>query len=230
MSQSGRPYGNQNISAFGPLQRLRPGRCSASAARQAAPSTTPQLLGGPTTASGSLSRPSMWSRHPARQVVRTNPAFRFVNVYRVVSNLGVDFGGPDRSMRAVSYTPKLTPSDVTTPHCSVHDLDAAKQTRLPTDDELFDPRGNRSKSLRGTGDTIMIDPPPLPASGGAPVPCKRWYPHCIVGGGCEAAYAADRAHRHQSAVNSCRPGWWVAGARLSTTANAAGWASWPRPP
>ncbi|COX02524.1 putative CoA transferase subunit beta [Mycobacterium tuberculosis] len=28
-----------------------------------------------------------------------NPAFRFVNVYRVVSNLGVfDFGGPDHSM------------------------------------------------------------------------------------------------------------------------------------
>ncbi len=45
-----------------------------------------------------------------------NPAFRFVNVYRVVSNLGVfDFGGPDHSMRAVSLHPGVTPATSATP-------------------------------------------------------------------------------------------------------------------
>lgn len=99
----------------------------------------------------------MWSPASATtRWIRTIRAFRFVNVYRVVSNLGVfDFGGPDHSMRAVSLHPGVTPGDVRdATSFEVHDLDAAEQTRLPTDDELhliravIDPKSLRDREIR----------------------------------------------------------------------------------
>ena len=42
-----------------------------------------------------------------------NPAFRFHDVYRVVTNLGVfDFGGPTTRMRARSLHPGVSPDEV----------------------------------------------------------------------------------------------------------------------
>jgi acyl CoA:acetate/3-ketoacid CoA transferase beta subunit len=85
-----------------------------------------------------------------------NPAFRFVNVYRVVTNLGVfDFGGPDHQMRAVSLHPGIRPEDVEeNTSFEVHDLDKADTTRLPTEDEqkllreVIDPKALRDREIR----------------------------------------------------------------------------------
>jgi acyl CoA:acetate/3-ketoacid CoA transferase beta subunit len=85
-----------------------------------------------------------------------NPAYRFVNVYRVVSNLGVfDFNGPDHQMRAVSLHPGITPEEVAeNTSFEVHDLDKAETTRLPAERELelirtvIDPKSLRDKEIR----------------------------------------------------------------------------------
>jgi acyl CoA:acetate/3-ketoacid CoA transferase beta subunit len=85
-----------------------------------------------------------------------NPAFRFVNVYRVVSNLGVfDFAGPRGTMRALSLHPGVLPDEVgEATSFEVHGLDEAGETRLPTDDELrlirevIDPKALRDREIR----------------------------------------------------------------------------------
>jgi acyl CoA:acetate/3-ketoacid CoA transferase beta subunit len=85
-----------------------------------------------------------------------NPAYRFVNVYRVVSNLGVfDFGGPDHSMRALSLHPGVTADEVREATTfEVHGLDEAEKTRQPTAEELdliqnvIDPKSLRDKEVR----------------------------------------------------------------------------------
>ncbi|CCK61690.1 cholesterol ring-cleaving hydrolase subunit IpdB [Mycobacterium canetti] len=149
-------YGNQNISAFGPLQH-----------------PTRQMFGVRGSPGNTINHAtSYWvGNHSKRVFVEAvdvvcgigydkvdpdNPAFRFVNVYRVVSNLGVfDFGGPDHSMRAVSLHPGVTPGDVRdATSFEVHDLDGAEETRLPTDDELrlirevIDPKSLRDREIR----------------------------------------------------------------------------------
>jgi acyl CoA:acetate/3-ketoacid CoA transferase beta subunit len=90
------------------------------------------------------------------KVDANNPAFRFVNVYRVVSNLGVfDFGGPDHSMRARSLHPGVSPDEVReATSFEVHGLAEADETRLPTDEELrlirevIDPKALRDREIR----------------------------------------------------------------------------------
>jgi acyl CoA:acetate/3-ketoacid CoA transferase beta subunit len=85
-----------------------------------------------------------------------NPAFRFANTYRVVSNLGVfDFGGPDHTMRALTLHPGVSPDDVReATSFEVHGLDDAEETRLPTEDELhlirevIDPKALRDREIR----------------------------------------------------------------------------------
>ena len=84
-----------------------------------------------------------------------NPAYRFANIYRVVSNLGVfDFGGPDHTMRALSLHPGVDPGDVAAnTSFEVAGLDEAPPTRLATGDELalireqIDPKGLRDKEV-----------------------------------------------------------------------------------
>jgi acyl CoA:acetate/3-ketoacid CoA transferase beta subunit len=85
-----------------------------------------------------------------------NPAYRFTDVHRVVSNLGVfDFGGPDRTMRALSLHPGVEAADVRdSTGFEIHGLDAAPPSRLPTGDELelireIDPLALRDKELKG---------------------------------------------------------------------------------
>ena len=85
-----------------------------------------------------------------------NPAFRFANTYRVVSNLGVfDFGGPERTMRALSLHPGVSAEEVReNTSFDVDGLDGADASRLPTDDELrlirevIDPKALRDREIR----------------------------------------------------------------------------------
>jgi len=149
-------YGNQNISAFGPLQQ-----------------PTRQMFGVRGSPGNTINHAtSYWvGNHSKRVFTETvdvvsgigydkidadNPAFRFVNVYRVVSNLGVfDFGGPDHTMRALSLHPGVSPDDVReATSFEVHGLDEADESRLPTDDELrlirdvIDPKALRDREIR----------------------------------------------------------------------------------
>ena len=149
-------YGNQNISAFGPLKQ-----------------PTRQMFGVRGSPGNTINHAtSYWvGSHSKRVFTDTvdivsgigydkvdpdNPAFRFVNVFRVVSNLGVfDFGGPDHTMRALSLHPGVSPDDVReATSFEVHGLDEAGESRQPTDDELrlirevIDPKALRDREIR----------------------------------------------------------------------------------
>jgi acyl CoA:acetate/3-ketoacid CoA transferase beta subunit len=149
-------YGNQNLSAFGPLQH-----------------PTRQMFGVRGAPGNAINHAtSYWvGNHSPRvfcdavdvvcgigydKVDPRNPAFRFTDVRRVVTNLGVfDFGGPDHTMRAVSLHPGVTPDDVrAATSFEVHGLADADRTRLPHSDELewiqkvIDPKGLRDKEVR----------------------------------------------------------------------------------
>lgn len=149
-------YGNQNLSAFGPLQH-----------------PTRQMFGVRGAPGNTINHiTSYWvGNHSKRvfgdsvdivsgigwdKVQPDNPAFRFVNVHRVVTNLGVfDFTGPDHQMRAVSLHPGITPDDVReNTSFEVHDLDSAETTRLPTAEEQelirerIDPKSLRDREVR----------------------------------------------------------------------------------
>jgi len=149
-------YGNQNISAFGPLRQ-----------------PTRQMFGVRGAPGNTINHAtSYWvGNHSPRVFCETvdvvsgigydkvdpdNPAFRFVNVYRVVSNLGVfDFGGPDHRMRALSLHPGVWASDVRdATSFEVYGLDEADETRPPSDDEVhlirevIDPKSLRDKEVR----------------------------------------------------------------------------------
>ena len=83
-----------------------------------------------------------------------NPAYRFANIYRVVTNLGVfDFNGPE--MRAVSLHPGVTADEVAdNTSFEVHGLEEAETTRLATEEELkllrevIDPKSLRDKEVK----------------------------------------------------------------------------------
>ncbi|OBJ78366.1 CoA-transferase [Mycobacterium gordonae] len=149
-------YGNQNISAFGPLQQ-----------------PTRQMFGVRGSPGNTINHAtSYWVGNHAKRVFTEtvdivsgigydkvdpdNPAFRFVNVFRVVSNLGVfDFGGPEHTMRALSLHPGVAPDDVReATSFDVHSLDEAVETRQPSDDELrlirevIDPKALRDREIR----------------------------------------------------------------------------------
>ena len=149
-------FGNQNISAFGPLQH-----------------PTRQMFGVRGAPGNAINHAtSYWVGNHSKRVFceavdvvcgigwdridPENPAFRFANPYRVVSNLGVfDFGGPDRTMRTVSLHPGVSPEDVrANTSFEVDGVDEAEETRLPTDDELrliravIDPKALRDREIR----------------------------------------------------------------------------------
>ena len=106
-------HGNQNLSAFGPLQH-----------------PTRQMFGVRGAPGNTINHAtSYWVGNHSKRVFcdsvdiisgigwdkvdSDNPAFRFVDVYRVVSNLGVfDFSGPGNTMRAVSLHPGVDPDEV----------------------------------------------------------------------------------------------------------------------
>lgn len=149
-------YGNQNLSAFGPIQQ-----------------PTRQMFGVRGAPGNSINHATSYfvGNHTKRvfadsvdivsgigwdKVDPVNPAYRFLNVYQVVSNLGVfDFNGPEHQMRAVSLHPGVTADEVAdNTSFEVHGLDAAGETRLPTADELqllrevIDPKSLRDKEVK----------------------------------------------------------------------------------
>jgi len=149
-------FGNQNLSAFGSLQR-----------------PTRQMFGVRGAPGNTINHTtSYWvGNHSPRvfcdtvdvvcgigwdKVDPANPAYRFVDVDRVVTNLGVfDFGGPGNTMRARSLHPGITAQQVQENTAfDVHGLDEADRTRPPTGDELdlirvrLDPGNLREKELK----------------------------------------------------------------------------------
>ena len=149
-------FGNQNISAFGPLQR-----------------PTRQMFGLRGAPGNAVNHAtSYWvGNHSTRvfceavdvvcgigwdKIDAANPAFRFANPYRVVSNLGVfDFGGPNHTMRALSLHPGVSADEVrAATSFEIDGLDGAAASRPPTDDELrlirtvIDPKAMRDKEIR----------------------------------------------------------------------------------
>ncbi len=148
-------FGNQNLSAFGPLQQ-----------------PTRQMFGVRGAPGNTINHATSYfvGNHSKRvfcdsvdivsgigwdKVDPDNPAYRFVDVHRVVSNLGVfDFGGPDHTMRAVSLHPGVTADEVReNTSFEIHGLDQAGTTRLATGDELeiiarIDPKGLRDKEVK----------------------------------------------------------------------------------
>ena len=148
-------YGNQNLSAFGPLQH-----------------PTRQMFGVRGAPGNTINHAtSYWvGNHSTRVFCDTvdvvsgigwdkidpaNPAYRFVNVHRVITNLGVfDFDGPGNTMRAVSLHPGVEPDEVrANTSFEVHGLDDAGHTRLATGEELelirkIDPKGLRDKEVK----------------------------------------------------------------------------------
>jgi hypothetical protein len=149
-------YGNQNLSAFGPLQhpsrqmfgvRGAPGNTINHATSYWVGNHSPRVFCDAVDVVSGIG----WNR-----VDPDNPAYRFTDVHRVVSNLGVfDFGGPDRTMRALSLHPGVEAADVRdSTGFEIHGLDAAPPSRLPTGDELelireIDPLALRDKELKG---------------------------------------------------------------------------------
>ena len=130
-------HGNQNPSAFGPLQH-----------------PTRQMFGVRGAPGNTINHAtSYWVGNHSKRVFCSenvdivsgigwdkvdpdNPAYRFVDVYRVVSNLGVfDFGGPDHDAGAVT-APGVEPDEVReNTSFEVHGPDDADRTRLPSGEE-----------------------------------------------------------------------------------------------
>lgn len=149
-------YGNQNLSAFGPLQH-----------------PTRQMFGVRGAPGNTINHTtSYWvGAHSSRVFTETvdivsgigydkvdpaNPAFRFFGLGGVVTNLGVfDFGGPSHQMRAVSLHPGVSAADVAeATSFEVHGLDSAGVTREPEIEELrlirevIDPKSFRDKEVK----------------------------------------------------------------------------------
>lgn len=131
-------FGNQNLSAFGPLQQ-----------------PTRQMFGVRGAPGNTINHAtSYWvARHSKRvftdgvdivsgvgydKVDPANPAYRFLHLHRVVTNLGVfDFEGPDHTMRARSLHPGVTAGEVAeNTSFEIAGLADANETRLPTAEEL----------------------------------------------------------------------------------------------
>lgn len=131
-------FGNQNLSAFGPLQQ-----------------PTRQMFGVRGAPGNTINHAtSYWvPRHSKRvftervdivsgvgydKVDPADPAYRFHHLHRVVTNLGVfDFEGPGHTMRARSLHPGVTADEVAeNTSFDIAGLAEADETRKPTAEEL----------------------------------------------------------------------------------------------
>ena len=144
-------YGNQNISCFGPHEK-----------------PTRQMFGVRGGPGNSINhRTSYWvPKHSPRVFVPnvdmvggvgwdrlSGPGARYLDVYRVISNLGVfDFGGPGHAMRLVSVHPGVEVDEVIEQTGFELDLEGSGVTREPTEEELgllaqLDPKGVRDREV-----------------------------------------------------------------------------------
>jgi acyl CoA:acetate/3-ketoacid CoA transferase beta subunit len=149
-------FGNQNLSAFGPIQQ--PKR---------------QMFGVRGAPGNTINHAtSYWvPRHSSRvfcdqvdivcgigwdKIDPDNPAYKYMNVYRVVSDLGVfDFNGPDHTMRALSRHPGVSAEQIAeNTSFEIAGVAEAPETRTPNDEELrlirevIDPRGARNREVK----------------------------------------------------------------------------------
>lgn len=149
-------YGNQNLSAFGPIQQPKrqmfgvrgaPGNTVNHATSYWVGAHSARVFGDSVDIVSGIG----WDK-----IDSDNPAFRFANVYRVVSNLGVfDFNGPDHQMRALSLHPGVEADQVAeNTSFEVHGLAEAEVSRVPSDEELrlirevIDPKSLRDREIR----------------------------------------------------------------------------------
>lgn len=148
-------FGNQNISAFGPLEQ--PKR---------------QMFGVRGAPGNSINHAtSYWvAKHSARvfgdsvdvisgigydRYDEGDPAFRFHHLHRVVTNLGsFDFSGPGGTLHARTLHPGVSADEVReNTSFEVSGLDAAEPTRAPSEEELYvlnelvDPKGLRFREV-----------------------------------------------------------------------------------
>ena len=144
-------YGNQNISCFGPHDK-----------------PTRQMFGVRGGPGNTINhRTSYWvPKHSPRVFVPTvdmisgvgwdrvsGPEGRYLDVFRVISNLGVfDFGGPGHAMRVVSVHPGVDLAEVIEQTGFELVTEGAGVTREPTAGELdllgqLDPKGVRNKEV-----------------------------------------------------------------------------------
>ncbi|WP_186290573.1 CoA-transferase subunit beta [Gordonia zhaorongruii] len=149
-------FGNQNLSAFGPLQH-----------------PTRQMFGVRGAPGNSINHPtSYWvARHSTRvftdtvdivsgvgfdKVDERNPAYDSLNIHRIVTNLGVfDFNGPGHTMQALSLHPGVTADEVAeSTGFPIAGVEQASVTATPTDEQLqivrevIDPKGVRNREVK----------------------------------------------------------------------------------
>ena len=147
-------YGNQNLSAFGPLQH-----------------PTRQMFGVRGAPGNTINHAtSYWvGNHSTRvfcdavdivsgigwdKIDPDNPAYRFVDVHRVITNLGVfDFGGPDHTMRALSLHPGVEPDEVAREHLLRGPRSRRGRPDPPSERRGagVDPRADRPEGIAGQG-------------------------------------------------------------------------------
>jgi acyl CoA:acetate/3-ketoacid CoA transferase beta subunit len=148
-------HGNQNLSAFGPLQqptrqmfgvRGAPGNTINHATSYFVPKHSSRVF---------VDKVDIVSGVGYDKVDPANPAYKYLHLHRVVSNLGsFDFGGPDHTLRALSLHPGVTADEVAeNTSFEVAGLAEAGVTREPTAEELrlirevIDPRGLREREV-----------------------------------------------------------------------------------
>ncbi|MFD4462286.1 CoA-transferase subunit beta [Nocardia sp. NPDC058480] len=148
-------FGNQNLSAFGPLQqpsrqmfgvRGAPGNTINHATSYFVPRHNNRVF---------VDKVDIISGIGYDRIDPENPAYRFHHLHRVVTNLGVfDFNGPDHTLRALSLHPGVSADEVAeNTSFEIAELGEAGETRLPTDEELriirtvLDPKGFREKEV-----------------------------------------------------------------------------------
>ncbi len=150
-------HGNQNLSAFGPLQhptrqmfgvRGAPGNTINHATSYWVPKHSKRVF---------VDKVDVVSGVGYDQYDDGDPAYKFHHLHRVVTNLGsFDFGGPGHTLRARTLHPGVTAEEVAeNTSFEVAGLADAATTRTPNTEELrlirdvIDPRGARDREVQG---------------------------------------------------------------------------------
>lgn len=150
-------HGNQNLSAFGPLQhptrqmfgvRGAPGNTINHATSYWVPKHSKRVF---------VDKVDVVSGVGYDQYDEGDPAYKFHHLHRVVTNLGsFDFGGPGHTLRVLTLHPGVTAEEVAeNTTFEVAGLADAGTTRMPNTEELrlirevIDPRGARNREVQG---------------------------------------------------------------------------------
>ncbi|MGB3303465.1 MAG: CoA-transferase [Gordonia sp. (in: high G+C Gram-positive bacteria)] len=149
-------FGNQNLSAFGPLQHPKRQMFGVRGAPGNTINHATSYWVGNHTARVFPETVDIVSGVGYDKIDENNPAYDDLNIHRVVTNLGVfDFSGPGHTMRALSLHPGVTAEQVAeNTGFAVADLDKAPVTAEPTAEQLqiirevLDPKNLRDREVR----------------------------------------------------------------------------------